>query len=103
TTLWMEGGDAALVQRDALLAVQDAAMSANPNLDQLALSLKSFIQDNPDSVLRSIADAMLENVLAARNAEVAYRKVSAAAQELRSNADPRQFMPGVADAIEDIT
>jgi hypothetical protein len=103
TTLWMEGGDAALEQRDALLAIQDAAMAANPNLDELALSLKSFIQDNPDSVLRGIADAMLENVLAARSAEVAYRKVNAAAQELRGNSDPRQFMPGVADAIDEIT
>jgi gas vesicle protein len=81
-SLMLEGGQAALAQRDALLEIQSAAQAANPDLDGLALSLKAFIQNNPDSVLRNIADAMLANVEAARAAEAALSEAGTAASNL---------------------
>jgi len=61
-----QGVPAARAQRDAFLEIQQAANQANPDLDRLALLLKTFIANDPSSVLANIAKEMLANVDIAR-------------------------------------
>lgn len=87
SALYIEGGNAALVQRDTLLQIQSAAMKATPDLDAVILSLKSFIQNNPSSVILHVAQAMLDNASAARDAKGAYDQAAAAASATKTSQD----------------
>jgi hypothetical protein len=102
-SLMLEGGQAALDQRDALLGIQIAAQAANPDLNAIALSLKTFIQNNPDSVLSSTATEMLKNVEAARQFTAELGSVSQAISAIPRDIQVRISMSQTfSDAMSDV-